>query len=277
MKKLLFCFFWIGLAFTIKAQNINKLIPVDSVKLSFIPQKISQNWQGNFCASDQNGNIYLLDSAGQILQQFSANQQSEITILESSTGLTFWAFYEELQRYILFNRFLVPIQEVEFEETDLGYISWAASSADRQIWVMDNSSFSFKKFNPFTQQSIEIFALNFSTNETANDDDFEIQFLQEYQNLLFISEENQGILVFDNLGNHQKTLPFRNIQHFQFYKNQIYFLQHSPEKNTVIFYDFYTNNQRIFTLNYPKKLRSIFYFDSYFVGFQEDKILVFDN
>src|SRR5690606_16619173 len=64
--------------------------------------------------------------------------------------------------------------------------------------------------------------------------------LKEYQNFVFLSDENSGIYVFDNLGNYIKLLPFTSATFFNFHKSELYYLDNSQ----IVFYDLYSTDSR---------------------------------
>ena len=58
-------------------------------------------------------------------------------------------------------------------------------------------------------------------------DNYEILFMKEYQNRLFLSTKGQGILIFDNFGSYIKTYKYEGISFFNFWKDNIYFIEDS--------------------------------------------------
>ncbi len=65
--------------------------------------------------------------------------------------------------------------------------------------------------------------------------------------MLYVNDKNSGILVFDNLGNYKKKLPFPQLNFFSFYNDELYFVQ----QGKLHFINIYTLAQR--DLNLPNK------------------------
>ncbi len=264
LKHLFFIVLWGHFSVMASAQNADIFVPKDSVRLPFEPQKITIHSQG-FLLSDKKGNLFLVDSTGEIRQNYSQNQQSELTNFKNITKLTNFVFYEEIQKIVLLNRFFATIQTLDLESLEIGYVSCATPSADRQIWLLDNSSFSVKKLNPFTQEIQEIFAIDL----LFGSEDVDILQMQEYQNLLFLCASSQGIFVFDNLGNYQKTLPFREVSSLHFDKNQLYFLT----KNQVVFYQLYYATKEIYQLDYQGIIKDLVFVNDEIFALHKQQLL----
>ena len=113
-------------------------------------------------------------------------------------------------------------------------------AADNRIWLFDNTDFSLKKYDPILQTNILITSLDLLLDPV----DFDINFIREYQNLLFVNDKNKGILLFDNLGNYKKTLEYPGLDFIGVYQDEIYFLQ----KGRIYFYNVYEDQERYSTL-----------------------------
>ena len=77
-------------------------------------------------------------------------------------------------------------------------------SNDGNIWLFDQSDFSIKKYNPTLKEVIFYTPLN---NFIQSEE--EIYFMREYQNKLFIASENNGVLMFDNMGSYIKNIAIK--------------------------------------------------------------------
>jgi hypothetical protein len=73
--------------------------------------------------------------------------------------------------------------------------------------------------------------------------------MREYQNLLFINDRNAGILIFDNLGNYKKTIPYRGVEYFNFLGNNLYFIKDS----SLVILDVYSGLEKVIALPSNKK------------------------
>ena len=103
---------------------------------------------------------------------------------------------------------------------EVGFITFATLALDGNIWAIDNSDYSLKKINSENNKTIITTNLNFIINQNES----EILFMKEYNNFLYISTTNNGILVFDNLGTYKKKLPYNNISFFSFKESDLCFI-----------------------------------------------------
>jgi hypothetical protein len=76
---------------------------------------------------------------------------------------------------------------------------------------------------------------------------YDMNFIQEYQNLVFINDKNSGILIFDNMGNYKTKIPIKGLPRIGFYNDEIYF----QEGEKIRFINMYTYIER--TENLPEK------------------------
>jgi hypothetical protein len=70
--------------------------------------------------------------------------------------------------------------------------------------------------------------------------DFDFTIMREYQNLLFIGDRKNGVLVFDNIGNYLETLPLKEIEYFSF--NGTNLIAH--EGANLLLFDIYKKQKR---------------------------------
>ena len=178
---------------------------------------------------DRAGNIYFSTFMGDIIKYnatledrfiFSPSNPNTTTILEAWQGLRIFSFHKDLQQYRLINRNLSLNEDYRFPTNLVGFAEIATSSYDNNVWVIDQIDFSLKKF--------DIFSNSISSRTTLglilNPDNYEILHCKEYQNRLFISTKENGILIFDNFGSYLKTYQNNGISSFNFWKDYLYFL-----------------------------------------------------
>jgi len=222
---------------------------------------VSIDRNGKFVIGDAKGNITQYDSLGNLISRFSPTELSTPCSIEAWRTMNLFVFYKELQQFILLDRFLASSSTFELNLEEIGFSRVATISQDNMIWLFDEINFRLKKYNPTTSKLI---------NETPLDlildpRDFNITSIREYQNLLFISDQNQGILLFDNLGNYKKTIPASGITYFNFLEEELYY----TKDNTLFFINIYTLKERRITL--PMKNSIIF------VLVTEKKIITFEK
>lgn len=209
--------------------------------------KVSQDRYYNFYVADERGNLFKYDSLGNELLRYSPQRKADITLIEAWRTVNIFLFYRELQEYTLLDRFLTNsngnfkfVNEVENNEKSIGFARLATLSSDNNLWVFDDEDFSLKKYDTKINRTI----LNTSLDLILDAQYYDLNFIREYQNLVFINDKNSGILVFDNLGNYKNKLPFKGLNYFNFLDNSIYFIQNGK----LVLYDLYKGGRKEFPL-----------------------------
>jgi hypothetical protein len=175
---------------------------------------------------DNYQNIYVTNSKGLILRydtllqkigtNYSPEKNAAISLLEARNPLRIFAFYRDFQEYALLDRFLTVVNITKFNEQatgqEIGFARLAAPSSDNQLWVLDDSDFSLKKFDTQNEKTIFKTPLDLLLG-TSN---YDMVFLTEYQNQVFLVDKNSGILIFDNMGNFRRKIAIKNLNHICF-------------------------------------------------------------
>jgi hypothetical protein len=185
------------------------------------PRLLACDRYGNLYVADQEGNINRYDSLGNFSLNFSPPRLAEVSLLDARPTVRIFAFYRELQEYTLLDRFLVPIDQFRLDLPELGFVRVAAPSLDNQLWLYDDVNFAIKKFDKNANRVTFRAPLDLLLRGNA---DYDINYLAEYQNQLFVNDRNSGILWFDNLGNLQRKLATQT-EGFNFWGDELYFLE----------------------------------------------------
>ncbi len=210
-------------------------------------QSASLDGRGNLFLGDQKGNLYQYLSSGEPTNlMYAPPRPSRLTLIDASNPLRIFAYYEDLQEYVILDRFLT--ESARYSLTAFtSFSGMCAPSQNNQIWLVDLQSFSLKKIDPL-QNTIQI---NVPLEQVLDPDVNEITHLQEYQNLVFMSDKYSGVFVFDNLGNLMIRIPVKNVSHFSFSGNNILL---STNSNELVRYDLYEGIQKVVQLPYPALL-----------------------
>ncbi len=216
MKITLIVFLQLVIFLRAYSQNIQK---IKSIQIS-TPTEVSIDKSGNIYYSTFNGDIVKYDPLLKDQIIYSPSNPGAITTLEASHGLRIFSFHKDLQIYRLMNRSLSLSENYNFPENIIGFAETATVSYDNNIWVVDQIDFSLNKYDIFSKTITSRTQLN----QLIDPDNYSILHCKEYQNRLFISTKDHGILIFDNFGNYIKTFQFINVPFFNFQDNWIYFL-----------------------------------------------------
>lgn len=226
------------------------LIPFQLVKSIEInrPTDVSMDHEGNIFYATYKGDIIKYDPNLNEKVVFSPSNPNSTTILEARQGLRIFTFHRDLQQFRLINRNLSLNEDYSIPSDLVGFVEIATSSYDNNVWLIDQIDFSLKKYNILTQSITSKTPL---TN-ILNSKNYEILYCKEYQNRLFISTKNHGILIFDNFGTYIKTYQNKNISYFNFWEDDIYFI----DGNSLIRLNLYNDNLE--TLPLPSDAKWIY-------------------
>jgi len=179
----------------------------------------------DFINVDNLGNLYIIndnkitkyDNNGNLLYNYVSPIDGDITLADVSNSMKILLFYKDFARIkYLDNALSVKGNYIALQDLSLDLASMACSSYENSVWVFDPISYQLYRINEYlqiTQTSGNVIQL---TGHTINP-----TFMAEYDNTLYISDKETGILIFDRYGGYIKTYPFKNINNFQFYDNKI--------------------------------------------------------
>lgn len=217
---------------------------LESIKLNNPAHQISIDRQGNIYVSSLNGAIDKYDSNGELQAHYSPTKKSTPRIIEAWQGLRVFAFYKDFQEYSFFNRFLGESERYTFGNQQVtSNLSLSTIATDNNIWALDAQQLSLKKIDINSNEAISETNLNLILKNNTHD----FTYIREYQNLVFISDSKNGILVFDNIGNYLETLPLFNISFFSFKDSSLISIQNGK----VIYFDIYTKQKKEVSLPDP--------------------------
>ncbi len=221
------------------AQELNK---VKSVDFEHEVVHVSIDRQGHVYIASANGDIDRYDSQGNLAYHFSPDTKGNVSLIEAWQGLRTFVFYRDFQQFLFLDRFLTTPNRLNIGTELSRYYQWVTLAGDNNLWMVDQQELSLKKFD------IEIneFMLETPFNLNLDPENFELTHIREYQNLLFISDLNSGVLVFDNLGNYLETLPVKGLNYFSFNERELLGIS---TNNTLVFIDLYNKTKR--TLDVP--------------------------
>lgn len=211
----------------------------DSIALPSPVAAVSSDRRNHIFIASVEGSIRKYTPEGDLLLTFSPPKAGEASLLEAWKTMQVFVFYETFQEFLILDRFLNTSNRYTFPMELVGYAQMATFASDQGLWVFDGSDFSLKKYHPQTQQVTIVTSLNLLLDPS----NYKVTFMREYQNLVFVGDENSGILIFDNLGNYLKKLAYPQVKFFTFLDEEIVFLK----ENKVHFIHLYNQkeNERI--------------------------------
>lgn len=228
------------------ASHAQKLHLTDSAAIGF-PTAASIDKTGNVFISNARGEVRKYSSLGELLATFTPQQPSAISSIEAWQMLRVFVFYDKSQQYIFLDRFLNASQPQLLEDVIQGFASHATTGEDNSLWLINETTLALEKYDLRTGRQLV------STDLTLFlDKDFQFFGLKTYQNKIYISMGTQGMLVFDAFGSFIQKLPLDNITHFNFYNDELYYL----DGNHIHFYHLYTFQERF--IEFPAKTEPLY-------------------
>lgn len=233
--KYLFIFLLSFYSITAASQNFRLVQSVDIET----PTEVSIDRAGNIYYSTFNGDIIRYDPLLKTKMIFSPDNPAITTILEAWQGLRIFTFHRDLQSYRLINRNLSLHEDYSFPQDKIGFVEMATPSFDNNLWLIDQTDLSLIKYH-ITLSSI---SSRIPLNQLLDPNNYEIFFCKEYQNRLFISTKNYGILILDNFGNYLKKYQFPEISSFNFWRDIMYFIDENKLIKLHLYRDEVTSSQ----------------------------------
>jgi hypothetical protein len=207
------------------------------------PSAISIDRLDNIYFSDNSHTIYQHNSLGERMNTFSPTISGSVSSIEARTGVKILLFYADQQRVVILDRFMRELTSVSlFEKLGNVLIKAATFSAEDQLWLFDESSFSIMKVDAQSFEPIVTTPLN----QILDRKQLDVRYMREYQNNLYLVEKTGGVYVFDNMGNYKKKLPFTGLDFVGFRGNELYYLQGGE----LHFFDLYKLTDRV--VNFPQ-------------------------
>jgi hypothetical protein len=181
-------------------------------------QHLSLTRQGQVLVSDNRSTIFLLDSLGTILFRFSPRRPGAVHLIEAWNGLRHLVFYRDFQEFALLDRFLLSEGPSLLQTEKTGYVRLLAPALDGNLWALDESNFQLRKIE--TQSQNTLFSTPLDLILSGNR--YDLSFMREYQNQLYVADRQGSVLVFDPMGNFRKKIPLLNCEWLGFWGEEVY-------------------------------------------------------
>jgi hypothetical protein len=240
-------FTWIiGYSLALFSSSYGQVHPTFSLLFN-VEIKGANQWsidrRGQFYIADAKGNIWQYSPQGQFQVNYSPVRQGSIHTLEAWSTQNPFAFYQDYQDFLLFDRFLVPLKDRPSPISDFGFVRVATVSGDNHLWIVDDMDLSLKKIDPATGRSTIISPLNLLTDAQ----EFTFSFIREYQNKVFLVAPSIGILLFDNMGNYERTISIVGVDWIGLEGNTLQYV----DENQLVIMDLYSEEKESLDLPEP--------------------------
>jgi hypothetical protein len=148
-------------------------------------------------------------------------------------------YYSTLHDIVILDNTLSFINEITLRDKGLLLVPVICRSSDNNLWLLDLQDINIKKMdesgNILDQSPDIIQTLGYMPQP---------EFMVQQDQKLYISDTAKGIIIFDEYGNYEKTLPIKGITYFQlWHKNIVYTIN-----GTIHSFDLRTFDDRIYDL-----------------------------
>ena len=189
----------------------------------------------NFFTTDNLGNIYIVrnniiekySNDGTILKNYSNKNLGDITSVDASNSLKIMVFYKNfLQLILLDNTLSQNGNPISIEALGYNQVPLVCSSHNNGFWLYNQQNFELIRFDQNLQKTHQTGNITQLTGLKINPD-----FLTQQNNKIFLNDPQTGILIFDIYGTYYKTIPVKNIKHFQIINDVIFFYSNNKLNN----------------------------------------------
>lgn len=214
---------------------------INEFELPYEPLTISIDRYGKLYFANDKGEVDRYSAKGELEYNNSTNRRFPITLIEAWQGLKTFVYSSSYQEYFLLDRFFNNSEFYRIERDDLqSFNGLATIENDQTLWTFNTENQTLRKIDLFNYEVIFDNQLNLILDIDAIDPEH----MRVYQNLVFISEKDHGIAIFDNLGNYLDFIAKQGVTYFSFLKDEIILYD---GKNLELI-DIYKKNKRAIPL-----------------------------
>ncbi len=186
--------------------------------------------------TDKLGNTYVVignqllqfDMNGKPLANFSRNNLGSIRSVDASNPMKIVIFYPDFAQLVILNSKLAEQSTINLRASEINQPIVACGSENGGYWIYDNDDDQLKKLD----LNLQIVYQSGNLTQVLG---YKIQprFLTEGSGYVYISDPENGILVFDLFGTYYKLLPFKELKSFQIIDQNLLFVR----ENKLFRYD----------------------------------------
>lgn len=190
----------------------------------------------SFLTTDKLGNTYVIignqllqfDPNGKPIANFSRNNLGSIRSIDASNPMKILMFYPDFAQLVVLNNKLAEQSSINLRASEINQPIVACGSENGGYWIYDNDDDQLKKLDLNLQ-------IAYQSGNLTQVLGYKVQprFLTEGSGFVYMSDPENGILVFDLFGTYYKLLPFKGLMSFQVIDQNILFVK----ENKLFRYD----------------------------------------
>jgi len=181
---------------------------------------------GDFFLIYKKGGIKKYDQNGKVMAHLPKRKP---TLMEPWYHPSIFIYDRKTQKYFSYGRYFENEQEHKLPPEFAIEPYLVCPTHDNRLWVLDKADYSLKNINPLNNEVINEFTLNTEHTTPA------FTYLREYQNLIFL-QENNAIWIVNTLGNLITKIESNKLGNFGFFGQELYYL----ENNVIHFFNLLT-------------------------------------
>lgn len=189
----------------------------------------------DFFTTDNFGNTYLVkgdeirkfNPQGELLKLFSAKSLGKITSLDASNALRVLVFYKDFASILFVDDLLsqngdvINLLDLSLEQSDA-----VCTSFNNGLWFFNRQNANLIRLDENLQTVVNTGNLNTLLGTTLKPN-----FMLEYNGYVYLNNPAEGIVVFDIFGTYFKTIPLKNLAHFQVKETQLIYFTNGELKS----------------------------------------------
>lgn len=190
---------------------------------------------GNFYLVFKKASIKKYDTDGNFMHEFRNPDSVAMTLLEPWNPLRIFVYGQEHQQILILDHSLVQIEKISLDPSLAIRPILASPTPNGNYWLLDEADFSLKKVD--SKSTRVLLEMNIKLIPAVKPN---FTFLREYQNQLFLIDQQTGIEMLSVTGKPIRTFQIKNLSYLGFLGQEIYFL----ENGKIKLFDLYSEEQR---------------------------------
>ncbi len=180
--------------------------------------------------TDKLQNIYLLTPENEVIkytpdgrEQFRYPNKTlgGASFIDATNPFHLLLFFPDYQTVVTLDRTLNVSGQFNLQQFGLFRVNAMGMASDGRLWVYDEVNFRLKKIESDGTVVTDGGDLSLVLGKTILPN-----FLTENDQLVYLNDPNEGILIFDVFGQYQKMIPLKGLESFQVFDDQlIYFTE----------------------------------------------------
>ncbi len=178
-------------------------------------------------AIDRPGDFYIVTS-GEI-QRFDKDGKLSLlykaetvpALFDPRDGARLFAYYRHDQHYELLSPSFEPMATYQIDPSFAIQPWLACPSGEYKLWILDQADRSLKKVNTKTSE-VEVEVV---VDSSLIQKPVAVTTMRDYQGFVFLLIPAKGLLIFNGLGKHIKTLDIPGVDAFNFLGEELYYVR----------------------------------------------------